>query len=257
MSFTSPRGTSHPGLSDRFCLQRPVSIAIYDSYDDAQHAVDYLSDQHFPVQNLSIVGTDLKSFERITGGLTWAKVLGSAAMSGVVWGILAALFFWILFPGMQPLLLLLTSLVIFVAANMITSAIAYRMTGGRRDFTSTTQIIATHYEVLGEAGVADRARAMLSGNMPPQTNPAGSQPGPNPTGPSTWPAPSAGQQGTSPVPPSSWPAPQGQPVSDRPEPNPWPAPQQPAPSDTTPTSPAQPPSPNEGGTDPAAGSPGN
>lgn len=65
---SAPAGQGVP--NSRFTLQRPVSIAVYNSYQDAQHAVDYLADQRFPVQNLSIVGTDLKSFERITGGLT-------------------------------------------------------------------------------------------------------------------------------------------------------------------------------------------
>ena len=166
MSFLSPQGAAaQGGPAGRFTLQRPVSIAIYNSYQDAQHAVDYLADQRFPVQNLSIVGTDLKSFERITGGLTWGKVLTSSAMTGVVWGIMASLFLWLFIPNVNPFLMLVSSLVIFVAANMITSAIGYRMTGGRRDFTSTTQIIATHYEVLGEAEVAGQARAMLSGGQ--------------------------------------------------------------------------------------------
>ena len=49
-----------------FELQFPQSVGIYSSYADAQKAVDYLADEKFEVQNLAIVGTDLKSVERVT-----------------------------------------------------------------------------------------------------------------------------------------------------------------------------------------------
>ena len=56
-------------------LKRPRSVAVYDDYVDAAHAVDYLADRQFPVATLAIVGTDLKSVERVTGSMTWGKVL--------------------------------------------------------------------------------------------------------------------------------------------------------------------------------------
>ena len=45
---TSPRGVLK--------LKRPMSVAIYDEYSDAAHAVDYLGDRQFPVENLAIFG---------------------------------------------------------------------------------------------------------------------------------------------------------------------------------------------------------
>lgn len=164
MSFFGPQGSAQPGRgAQRFTLHQPVSIAIYDSYEDAQHAVDYLADQRFPVSNLSIVGTDLKSIERITGGLNWGKVILTAVMSGVTWGVLAALFVKLLVPSVSFTLALVGAIVIFILANLITSSIGYAMTGGRRDFTSATQVMATRYEILGEAPVANQARSLLSG----------------------------------------------------------------------------------------------
>ena len=53
-------------------LEYPMSLGRYDTYDEAQKAVDYLSDHEFPVQNVLIVGTDLKQLERVTGRLTRA-----------------------------------------------------------------------------------------------------------------------------------------------------------------------------------------
>ena len=47
--------------SSIFELRFPQSVGIYQTYADAQKAVDYLADERFDVQNLAIVGTDLKS----------------------------------------------------------------------------------------------------------------------------------------------------------------------------------------------------
>ena len=55
-----------PGLRATLSLEYPMSLGVYDSYDDAQRAVDYLSDHEFPVQDVLIVGTDLKQLERVT-----------------------------------------------------------------------------------------------------------------------------------------------------------------------------------------------
>ncbi len=41
-------------------------IASYDSYAEAQRAVDYLSDNSFPVERLSIVAEDLRFVEQVT-----------------------------------------------------------------------------------------------------------------------------------------------------------------------------------------------
>lgn len=55
-------------------LEFPQSLAVYDTYAEAQRSVDFLSDKEFPVQNCMIVGTELKQLERITGRLTWGKI---------------------------------------------------------------------------------------------------------------------------------------------------------------------------------------
>src|SRR5260370_28100564 len=57
-------------------------VGSYPTYAEAQHAVDYLSEQQFPVQQVTIVGVDLMQAERVTGRLTWTKVLGGGVLSG-------------------------------------------------------------------------------------------------------------------------------------------------------------------------------
>lgn len=158
---TSPRGVLK--------LRRPMSVAIYDEYSDAARAVDYLADRQFPVENLAIVGTDLKSIEKVTGNMTWGKVLGAGFVQGAMWAGMFAIFMWFLQPGLSLLTVLLMAIAGFGLIGMLMAALQYRMRGGERDYTSTTAIIATHYEVLAEAEVADRARHLLSGGAPHQT----------------------------------------------------------------------------------------
>jgi hypothetical protein len=146
-----------------FELQFPQSVGIYGSYEDAQKAVDFLADQKFEVQNLAIVGTDLKSVERVTGRRNWGTVVTQGMQSGISTGLLVGLVMLIFTRPQSIVLLLLASLAIGVALGIGFNAAAYGMSRGRRDFTSVTQTIATKYEVLCEHKVAARARELLQG----------------------------------------------------------------------------------------------
>src|SRR3954449_12818734 len=74
-------------------LQYPQSLGVYDDYAAAQKAVDFLSDNEFPVENCLIVGTDLKQMERVTGRLTTGRVAAGGLLSGVWLGLFIGLIF--------------------------------------------------------------------------------------------------------------------------------------------------------------------
>jgi hypothetical protein len=147
--------------SSLFELQFPQSVGIYNSYADAQKAVDYLADGKFEVQNLAIVGTDLKSVERVLGRRNWGTVITQGMQSGISTGLLVALVMLIFAQPGSFLLLLAVSLAIGIALGIGFNAAAYAMSRGKRDFTSITQTVATKYEVLCEHKVAAQAREML------------------------------------------------------------------------------------------------
>jgi hypothetical protein len=144
-----------------FDLQFPQSVGIYNSYADAQKAVDFLADEKFEVQNLAIVGTDLKSVERVLGRRNWGTVITQGMQSGVSTGLLVALVLLIFAQPGSFLLLLAVSLAIGIALGVGFNAAAYAMSRGKRDFTSISQTVATKYEVLCEHKVAAQAREML------------------------------------------------------------------------------------------------
>ena len=145
-----------------FRLEYPQSLGVFDTYADAQKAVDHLADNNFPVGNLAIVGTDLRLVERVTGRRTWGTVLGQGVMSGLSTGFIVAIFMMILFPSQNFLGQLLTALVIGVAIGLLFAILGYVVSRGQRDFTSVTQTIATKYEILCEHKVVGQARELLA-----------------------------------------------------------------------------------------------
>src|SRR6201994_21458 len=62
-------------------------VRFYD-YESAQHAVDRLSDDGFPVEKLDIVGSGLRLVERVTGRLTTSRAATAGALSGLWAGLL-------------------------------------------------------------------------------------------------------------------------------------------------------------------------
>ena len=84
---SQPGGLGRRALSGQgLTLDYPMSLGTFEKYDQAQRAVDYLSDHEFPVENCMIVGTELKQVERVTGRLTRGRVAGRARSRGCGWG---------------------------------------------------------------------------------------------------------------------------------------------------------------------------
>lgn len=135
-------------------------IGSYPTYAEAQKAVDYLSDQQFPVEHLTIVGVDLMQVERVTGRLSWKKVLGGGFLTGAWLGVFIGLVLGFLTP--DPWGALITGVIAGVIFGLISSAVPYAMARGTRDFSSTMQLVAGRYDVLCEPQNAEKARDMLA-----------------------------------------------------------------------------------------------
>ena len=150
-------GVPRPTLS----LEYPMSLGVFDKYEQAQRAVDFLSDEQFPVQNCMIVGTELKQVERVTGRLTTGRVALGGLLSGVWMGLFIGLIFS--FFGTGDALAIILSTVAFGALfGVIWALVGYAATRGQRDCSSVSRIVATRYEVLVEHKHAARGRELLA-----------------------------------------------------------------------------------------------
>ena len=194
---------------------------------------------------MTIVGTGLRMVERVTGRLTYPKVAGASALSGAWLGLFFGLLLS-LFGGTNGGILV-PAILFGAGFGILWGIITYSLTGGRRDFTSQSQVVASEYEVLCLTDQAGRARELLGrlqaegqvhslgegpgagsnpyapppyGSPPPyQSNPYGQgrpssgQPGPGQPGPGS----AGGPPGYRPQPPPYQPpSPYGSPRARRP-----------------------------------------
>lgn len=155
--FTSP-GT---GRTSGLILEYPMSLGVFEKYEDAQQAVDFLSDRDFPVENCMIVGTDLRQVERVTGRLTLGRVAAAGLVTGIWMGLFVGLIFALFSPSGDAFMTILWAMGFGAVFALVWALLGHALTRGRRDFTSVSQVIATRYEVLTEHKHAQRARDLL------------------------------------------------------------------------------------------------
>jgi hypothetical protein len=140
------------------------TVASMASYEQAQSAVDWLSDRGFPVERVTIVGTGLRYVEQVSGRLTTQRAAltgaGRGAMLGLFWGLLFSLFFTVNTGGFFGVLAY--GLVIGTLFGAAFGAISHYATRGRRDFTSTSQTRADHYEIQVDEAIAPEAERQLA-----------------------------------------------------------------------------------------------
>jgi hypothetical protein len=158
--FGAPRAGAPNGPDEARAVPRGDVVGSYNSYLDAQKAVDYLADQQFPVQMVSIVGNELKMVERVTGRLTYPRVALSGALSGMWFGLFVGvmLSFFSTTPGYFSIV---TSVLMGAAFFMLFGIVTYAMQRGKRDFTSTSQVVASNYDVVVSFEAAGEARRLL------------------------------------------------------------------------------------------------
>jgi hypothetical protein len=208
MSNLAPSRSNQPGLPTP---PRGDTIAQYATYLEAQRAVDYLSDNHFPVQAVTIVGVNLQMVERVTGRLTYSRVALAGLLSGAWFGLFVGLLLTIFGSGEG--VSVFAAIIIGAAFGGLFGLISYSFTGGRRDFTSTSQIVAGEYRVLclsEQAAGAMQLLNRLANEGGPQSRGSG------PSAPAVAPATPAPGDATTPLQVGNPAGPDAEPASDEP-----------------------------------------
>jgi hypothetical protein len=142
-------------------IPRGDTLGAYESYLEAQRVVDRLAKADFDVKQLSIVGNDLKTVERVTGKLTYGRAAGAGAASGAWLGLFFGLLLFIFSP--TPNLGFVGAAALIGAAFGILFGIAsYAINRRRRDFTSTHQVLASSYQVIIAPELLAKARDVLA-----------------------------------------------------------------------------------------------
>jgi hypothetical protein len=145
--------------------QRRTAVAVYPTYREAERAVDYLSDNGFPVERTAIVGRDLRFVEQVTGRLTSGRAAFRGAVTGAIVGFLVGWLFGV-FDWFNPVVssawLAIDGLWFGAIVGALAGLLAYALTDGRRDFTSVGAMQADRYEVLVDGDLAEEARRLIT-----------------------------------------------------------------------------------------------
>jgi uncharacterized membrane protein len=144
------------------------TVATFVSYGEAERAVEYLTQQKFPVDKVAVIGHDVKMVEQVIGRLGWGRAALSGAGTGAVTGALVGWIFGI-FSWIHPLIAGLT----LAAYGLITGAIIGAVIGlilyaaqrGKRDFAAVRGLQPSRYELVVVNEVADEAARLLSARV--------------------------------------------------------------------------------------------
>ncbi len=135
-------------------------LGTYDTYLEAQHVVDKLAKADFDVRQLSIIGNDLKTIERVTGKLTYGRSAVAGAATGAWLGLFAGTLLF-LFTSSPNVTYAFAVILIGAAFGMLFGIVSYAVNRRRRDYTSTHQVIASSYQVIAPSSVIVRAQELL------------------------------------------------------------------------------------------------
>jgi len=142
-------------------LPRGDVIGTYETYAEAQRIVDRLAKADFAVAQVSIVGNDLKTVERVTGKLTYGKSALAGAASGAWFGVFAGLLLF-LFSATPNFAFVVAAGIIGSGFGMLFGIVTYAINRRIRDFTSTHQVLASNYQVIVDPNLTAKAQELLA-----------------------------------------------------------------------------------------------
>ncbi len=140
-------------------------IANFKQYPEALEFVDNLIKNNFPAGAVAIVGSDLRTVERVRGKITYARM----AMGGAVTGSWMGLAFGLIFGGeVNPADAnqftfsesIFSSVVIGAGLGMLFNVTRYSLARNKKSFVSQSSVVASKYQVQVPAALAEQARAV-------------------------------------------------------------------------------------------------
>jgi len=137
------------------------TVVSYAAYEEAQAAVDILVAKDFPVDELEIVGSGLRTVERVTGAMSWNRAVLSGAAGGAWIGLFIGILISLFSSGAIWFGLVLGGLCIGAAWGAMFNASARWYLRGHHNFSSLRGVVATRYDVIALDHMADRARVAL------------------------------------------------------------------------------------------------
>jgi hypothetical protein len=157
---------SGAGRSISPVIPQGVEVAEFEQYLEAVKFVDRIVSGSFPASFIAIVGSDLKTVERLRGRVSYARV----ALSGLVTGSWIGLIFGLLFTGTSDTTAavnyssLASSVILGAGLMMLVNVVRFSLNPNKRQFLSSSMVIAGKYVVVVPHDLADQARKAAEAN---------------------------------------------------------------------------------------------
>ena len=139
-------------------------LVDYETYAEAQAAVDRLSDQGFPVGGVSIVWHRLRRVEYVTGRRTTMRAFLEGALSGLWFGGVIGVFLTLfvqLDENVSAAGVIVSYALIGALVVAVWRALGHWAQRGRRDFSAIDRLEAERYQLWCEPEGALRAKQLL------------------------------------------------------------------------------------------------
>ncbi len=157
---------SGAGRSISPVIPQGVEVAEFAQYLDAVKFVDRIVSGSFPATFIAIVGSDLKTVERLRGRVSYARV----ALSGLVTGSWVGLIFGLLFGGTGDVNApvnypsLAASVILGAGLMMLINVVRFSLNPNKRQFLSSSMVIAGKYVVVVPQDLEEQARKASEAN---------------------------------------------------------------------------------------------
>ncbi|MEY2815800.1 MAG: hypothetical protein RJA78_376 [Actinomycetota bacterium] len=129
-----------------------ATVAEFNTYQEAVSYVERILKGDFPAVSVAIVGTDLRTVERVRAKINYGKLALSGAMNGLWLGLFAYLIFG---STTQPnseqtvqVFSIGSALAVGAGIGMLWQVIRFSLNKSKRGFISASSVVANSYAVL-------------------------------------------------------------------------------------------------------------
>lgn len=141
-------------------------VADFSNHTDASNYVDLLVKNDFPPQAIAIIGSDLRTVERLRGKLTYARVALGGAATGSWIGLLYGLLFGSASADTVSAAAstiteagsIMSAVFVGAGIGMLVNVLRFSLAKNRRQFISASSVIANRYDVVVPESLIEQAR---------------------------------------------------------------------------------------------------
>ena len=144
----------------QFAVPDGEVVAKFTEYSAAVDCVDQLIRHNFPAPMVAIVGSDLRSVERVRGRLSY----GSVALRGIITGSWLGLFVTLFLPASVGATLA-GGIIIGAGLGMLVNVLRFSFSRNRHEFSSNTQVIAGNYDIVVPHPMSQQAKNAMDEHL--------------------------------------------------------------------------------------------